>query len=229
MTWLSEVHRAIAEGKLILASTSPRRRDILKRLGLRFELAKPSYDEKVVMNSIRSVSALWWKPYLANKMRIMSLGKVSSVVTDGSLDDQVVLGFDTLVHRSGKIYGKPTDAENALEMLRQLSGKSHTVSTACSARFRGRNFFRIYHSKVYFYQMTDKELKAYLKTEHTLDAAGAYKIQDGGLSLIRKIEGPYHNVVGLPLEFMETLIGLEKNFMVPSSKELSLKPRKKND
>ncbi len=225
MTWKTEVAEAMVSGRVILASSSPRRRDILKRLGFRFEVKTPDFDESELMSQIKKQLPGFWRLHFQKMLKKIVVGKVSSIEAP---PNTVVLGFDTLVHYQQQIFGKPKNETVALKMLQQLNGTSHQVSTACLARYQNNYYFKIFHTQVDFYELSEKDLKTYIKKENTLDAAGAYKIQDSGLALIKKFHGPYHNVVGLPIEFIAQLTGSRKPYEVPSPKTLAFKNELRN-
>lgn len=184
--------------RIVLASSSPRRRELLSTLGLGFDVIHPSSDETVLKNETPGDFALR-----------VSAEKASSVSV--SLGEEVaVIGADTIVVVDGEILGKPRDPEDASSMLRKLSGKEHHVYTAFSI-VRPKN--EILHSEIVDTRVRVKtlaasEIEGYIKTGEPMDKAGAYGIQGIGSFMVSGIEGSYSNVVGLPVE--ELLAALKK-------------------
>jgi septum formation protein len=184
--------------RIILASSSPRRRELLRNLGFAFDVIQPSADETVSENETPEDFVLR-----------VSVEKASSV--SGSLGEgAVVIGADTIVVVDGEILGKPEDPEEASSMLRKLSGKEHHVYTAFSI-VRPKD--EILHSEIVDTSVRVKplaasEIEGYIKTGEPMDKAGAYGIQGIGSFMVRGIEGSYSNVVGLPVE--ELLAALKK-------------------
>lgn len=184
--------------RIILASSSPRRRELLSTLGLEFDVMHPSADETVSGDEIPVDFVLR-----------VSAEKATSV--SGSLGEgAVVIGADTIVVVDGEMLGKPEDPEEASSMLRKLSGKEHHVYTAFSI-VRPKN--EILHSEIVDTRVRVKplaasEIEGYIKTGEPMDKAGAYGIQGIGSFMVRGIEGSYSNVVGLPVE--ELLAALKK-------------------
>lgn len=184
--------------RIILASSSPRRRELLSTLGFAFDVMHPSADETVSGDETPEDFALR-----------VSAEKAASV--SGSLGEgAVVIGADTIVVVDGEILGKPEDPEEASSMLRKLSGKEHHVFTAFSI-VKPKN--EILHSEIVDTSVRVKplaasEIEGYIKTGEPMDKAGAYGIQGIGSFMVRGIEGSYSNVVGLPVE--ELLAALKK-------------------
>ena len=113
--------------------------------------------------------------------------------------DDVVIGSDTGVFIDGTMLGKPENKEQAREMLKLLSGKTHKVITGCSVFYKGQNISFSEVTEVEFYHLTDSEIEEYIATGEPMDKAGAYGIQGKGALLIKRIKGDYYNVVGLPV------------------------------
>lgn len=196
----SRANEALREGRVILASSSPRRREILTQLGLRFRVEKPGYDETPAMRELaRPRNSLIFGTYLRKKLRSVILGKYHSFPRN---PDHVVFCFDTIVHEGHQVMGKPGSPEIAMDMLRLLAGERHWVVTVCLAAFDGKIVVNFFSTEVVFRKLSEDDIRAYLASEDVLDAAGAYKIQEKGLGLVRSIRGSYHNVVGLPIEFV---------------------------
>ena len=171
--------------KLILASASPRRREILKNAGFEFEV-KTSEADETLPDGISPEDAV----------ELLAKLKNEAVRAES---DTTVISADTIVVCDGKILGKPKDEADAFKMLRLLSGREHFVFTGVCVR-KGEKL-KVFHEKtaVYFYELGDSEISAYIATGEPMDKAGAYGIQGKGAVLVRKIDGDYLNVVGLPL------------------------------
>ena len=172
--------------KIILASSSPRRKELLTTAGIEFEIHVKEVDESVPDGT---------PPADAAKMT--AARKAAAVAEDYA--DCVVIGADTIVVANGKILGKPKDEADAESMLRMLSGIEHEVITGVCIIRNGtpETFAQI--SKVKFYDLTDEEISAYVATKEPMDKAGAYGIQGLGCKLVEHIEGDYFNIVGLPV------------------------------
>ena len=175
--------------RFILASASPRRRQLLSDAGYEFEVASPRVEE---------VSHSW---LTIRELTIWNAARKASAASDISRD-AVVLAADTLVTIDGEVLGKPADLDNALWMLRRLSGRSHEVWTGVrindAARDRSRSFHEM--SRVHFRKLDDRAIRNYLAKIDPLDKAGAYAAQGHGTEIIERIDGSYTNVVGLPME-----------------------------
>ena len=180
--------------KLILASTSLRRAELLNRAGVAFEVICPDADEKLRAGETPVVYAV----------RTAREKAESIVVSPGA----VVLGADTVVAAEGRILGKPADARDAKIMLRLLSGKMHEVITGVCLRSTEKTVCFHTATAVLFRDLSDEEIAAYVATGDPLDKAGAYAIQNGAAGMVRRIDGSYSNVVGLPL--CEVIEALEK-------------------
>ncbi|MBL8992737.1 MAG: Maf family protein, partial [Spirochaetia bacterium] len=141
-SYRSRVNEALRGGRVILASSSPRRREILEHIGLRFQVEKPGYDEAPVMRELaRPRNALIFGTHLRKKLKSVILGKYHSLPKK---NDHVVFCFDTVVHEGHQVMGKPGSYDAAFEMLRLLNGERHWVVTICLAAFAGKvvlNFF----------------------------------------------------------------------------------------
>lgn len=176
--------------RIILASGSPRRRELLTQIGLEYEVIVSNADENVKCN----------EP--AGLVEELSFIKAKAVADEYNLKDVIIIGADTVVANNNVILGKPEDEQGAFEMLRALSGKSHEVYTGVTLLKITDIVERItFHecTKVNFYEMSDEEIKEYVDTKDPLDKAGAYGIQGFCARYIRGIDGDYNNVVGLPI------------------------------
>lgn len=172
--------------KIILASSSPRRKELLTTAGVEFEIHVKEVDETVPEGTL---------PVDAAKMTAAK--KAAAVAED--YKDCVVIGADTIVVANGKILGKPKDEADAKMMLRMLSGNEHEVITGVCIIGSGEAETFAQISKVKFYNLTEEEISAYVATKEPMDKAGAYGIQGLGCRLVERIEGDYFNIVGLPV------------------------------
>jgi len=174
--------------KIILASKSPRRQELLRLMDIDFRIVLKDVDESYPENLTPEEIAV----YIAEK---------KAKAFDESVEDEVVLTADTIVNVGGQILGKPETVEQAAEMLRTLSGKVHKVVTGVCLLYRHK--YNLFHdvSEVFFRKLTDEEINFYVNKYQPLDKAGAYGIQEWiGLIGIEHINGSYTNVVGLPTE-----------------------------
>jgi septum formation protein len=171
---------------LLLASRSPQRRAILEQLGIPFDVVEPHYEETA-------------PPDLADATQVVrehAQGKARSVAAGAG--DRPVLGVDTEVVLQGLIFGKPSDATEAEQMLEQLSGKTHVVMSGLCLLTPGWEAVEHEGTRVTFRELTPRDLGAYVATGEWEGRAGAYAIQGRGAGLVRSIEGDYLNIVGLP-------------------------------
>lgn len=184
--------------RIILASSSPRRKELLRALGLEIDVIHPSSDETFSVGEAPEECAL--------RISLEKALSVSATLPDGS----IVIGADTIVVVDGEILGKPGDPGEASTMLHKLSGKEHRVYTAFSI-VRAKNerlHSEIVGTRVLVKPLAASEIEGYIKTGEPMDKAGAYAIQGSGSFMVSGIEGSYSNVVGLPVE--ELLEALKK-------------------
>lgn len=176
--------------KIILASASPRRRELLAQGGIPFTVIPSQAEEKITTE----------QPGQA--VEELSYLKCSDIY-EKSLGDVLVIGADTVVASEGKILGKPSSQKDAVKMLQSLQGREHEVYTGVTimAREGNENRKKTFHekTKVVFYPMSDEEIRSYVNTGEPMDKAGAYGIQGKSAVFIKEISGDYNNVVGLPL------------------------------
>lgn len=171
--------------QLILASSSPRRVEILERAGYQFRVVPSNVDENA---NIDDPSAL---------VKQLSYSKAYEV--SKRYPEDVVIGADTVVFAEGKILGKPKDKKEAALMLKMLSAKDHNVFTGVSIVSKTRTDSFFVKTKVRFYPLDSDFINRYVETGDPLDKAGAYGIQGPGSLLVESIEGDYFNVMGLPV------------------------------
>ena len=171
--------------KLVLASKSPRRSEILKNAGIDFTVRVADADETIPEGT---------KP--EDAVVFLAARKAMAVPRE---NDEVVLGADTVVVLDDMILGKPKDKDDAFNMIKRLSGRVHSVFTGVCAIGNGISLTFAEETKVEFYPLSDNEIYDYINTNEPYDKAGAYGIQGLASKFIRGIEGDYFNVVGLPI------------------------------
>ena len=172
--------------KLILASGSPRRRELLERMGLRFTVHPADVDESLV-------------PGLSPREQVMRLSRIKAEAAAREEKDGVILSADTVVVLDGTILGKPRDPADAEEMLRALSGRSHLVLTGITVGRGGAGETRCEETEVFLRPLGREEIRRYVATGEPMDKAGAYGIQGYAALFVEKLVGDYYNVMGLPL------------------------------
>ncbi|MGI6647720.1 MAG: Maf family protein [Bacillota bacterium] len=174
--------------QLVLASASPRRAELLKKIGLDF-IVRPAVTEEII------------KPNLDLLEQVKSLALQKARVVAETLSTGLVIGADTIVVMGQEVLGKPDSREMAVQMLSRLSGQQHQVLTGVALvdSQSGQALSEVESTLVQFRTLTLEEITAYVKTGEPLDKAGAYGIQEKGAILVERIEGCYFNVVGLPL------------------------------
>ena len=182
---------------LVLASASPRRKEILERTGLLFTIDAGDLEETIVAGM---------SPHVLAK----GLSRRKAEAVAARRRNALIIAADTLVVFRGKIFGKPHTASEAKRMLGILSGKRHSVITGFTIfdTDTGKSLTRSVETTVYFRRMSRQEIEGYVATGEPLDKAGGYAIQGMGGVFIRMIEGDYYNVMGLPLG--EVVAGLKK-------------------
>lgn len=176
--------------KIILASASPRRSELLKRAGVEFEVRvsnrAENYNSRLPRDIVEELSHM-----------------KAEAVAEGITEDALVIGSDTVVVRDGEILGKPRDPEDAVRMLGSLQGRQHQVYTGVSllvgekGRWETCTFSEC--TEVVFYPVSEKEIRDYVSTGEPMDKAGAYGIQGGFYPYVKEIHGDYNTVVGLPV------------------------------
>lgn len=180
--------------QLILGSQSPRRREVLDYFNIPFKQISPDYDEEAI-------------PFQGNPVeyvRILSKGKADSLAP--LHPHAYILAADTIVIKEGKIYGKPKDEQEAYQFLKELAGKWHSVFTGLTLHHQGREFQEVEETKVLFNELTEEQMKSYHRDLHFVDKAGGYMIQGAGSLIVKKIDGCYYNVVGLPVNALYAVL-----------------------
>lgn len=177
--------------RLVLASGSPRRSDLLRRLGLEFEVRVPAVDESLRPDEAPDSAA----------ERLARL-KARSQAEAGAL----TLACDTLVVHRGGVLGKPASPRDAVQMIRRLAGDEHRVYTGIALATPDRVESAVEDTRVWFRSLDPRECEEYVATGEPMDKAGAYGIQGYGAAIVRRIEGDYFNVMGLPIQrFLDLL------------------------
>lgn len=180
---------------LILASSSPRRAELLKQIGLSFQIKACSVDESPL-------------PGLSPPELVELLAKKKAAAAARELNDGIVIGADTVVVWQGQVLGKPRNGDEAFEMLLKLQGCSHEVYTGVAVIDVSSGKALVQHEKtrVSFSPLDEREIRLYIDSGEPLDKAGAYGVQGLAAVFITKIEGCYTNVVGLPLAMLTSML-----------------------
>jgi septum formation protein len=176
----------IGELKVILASQSPRRRQLLALVGIDHDVRPADVDESLVVGELPE--------QYAGRLAREKVEAIAAVEKDA-----LIIGADTTVVIDNIVLGKPLDVGDAERMLRMLSGRSHTVITAVAASFGGRTVSGVELVDVTFRPLDDEEIRQYVATGEPMDKAGAYGIQGYGATIVRRIDGDYFAVMGLSL------------------------------
>ena len=172
---------------MILASQSPRRKELLSLITSDFEII-PAKGKEILPENISP----------ENAVLLLAEQKADEIFAEHK--NRVIIAADTVVAVDGKILGKPTDEADAFCMLKMLSGRIHSVFTGVCVIFEnGERKTFAEHTEVEFYPLSDEEIRAYIATGEPMDKAGAYGIQDYGALLVKRISGDYYNVMGLPV------------------------------
>lgn len=181
--------------KIILASASPRRSELLQGLGLAFHI-HPSEADEVIAEGTKPDDAV----------KLLSLLKAQSVASH--YNEGIVIGSDTIVVCDGSILGKPHNDEDALRMLSLLQGRSHFVYSGITIVDASTGLYRVAYSRteVWMKQLTEHILQRYILTGEPRDKAGSYAIQGYGATLVERIDGDYFTVVGLPLRLLSDML-----------------------
>ena len=179
--------------KIILASNSARRKEILTNHNIDFEVI-PSDVEEVVDNNLTVIE------------NVMNLAKIKCEDVFNSHQDRIVLAADTIVVFNNQIYGKPKDELDAFSMLKKLQGNAHQVITAVAIKSEKGLTQGYSVSDVVFNKMTDEDILEYIKTKEPMDKAGSYAIQGIGGKYIKEYIGEFDNIVGLPIKVVKELL-----------------------
>lgn len=193
--------------KIVLASNSPRRKELLSEIVDEFEVIPSNFDESSVKENEKKPEKL---------VELLSKSKGDEVYSRIELkEDFIIISSDTMIFLDGKFLGKPKDKEDAFRMLKSLENNKHTVYTGLYVLVKkGSTVKRILtHSKtdVYFRKLTDEEILNYINTENVLDKAGSYAIQGKARDFVEKIEGNIETVIGLDIEKLRGILGTVLN------------------
>lgn len=188
--------------KIILASKSPRRKELMNLLNVKYDIIVSDADETL-------------EDGLSMEEQSKKLAFVKAkAVFDITHGDRIVIGADTLVYKNDKKFGKPSNAENAAQMIKELKNSTHQVCTGIAVLVQIGNTYKEFidcsTTSIHIKDMTDNEISEWLNTGKALDKAGAYAIQEEFSKFIDKIEGNYFSVVGLPIDKVYDII---KNFI----------------
>ena len=185
--------KSIRETRVILASQSPRRRQLLDLVGITHEVRPADVDESLVLGELP-------------EQYVERLAREKAEAVAASERNAVVIGADTTVVIDDTVLGKPLDVGDAERMLRVLSGRSHTVMTAVAAAYDGLVVSGVELVDVTFRPLDDDEIRSYVATGEPMDKAGAYGIQGYGATIVRRIDGDYFAVMGLSLMRLVALL-----------------------
>src|SRR5689334_5929686 len=175
--------------RVILASQSPRRRELLSLVGIGHEVRPADIDETYLAGE---------KP--APHAERLARGKCAVIAEREA--DAIVIGSDTIVVVDGDVLGKPKDESDAAHMLRRLSGRTHIVVTAVAVAWKGETRSAVEEVNVTFHSLSDDDIAAYIATREPMDKAGAYGIQGFGATIVERVDGDYFAVMGLPLQLL---------------------------
>ncbi len=181
-------------GKVILASGSPRRKQLLEQIGIEFECVPSDVEENITTDVSTDL------------VKILCKKKAVDVANKCKGQYGLVIGADTVVSYKGKTLGKPKSKEEAIEMLTMLQGNKHQVVTGVALVFPERKVTLVRSTHVFMYPMTHEQIVSYVETGEPMDKAGAYAIQGKGAAFVEKIDGDYNNVVGLPVSAILKLL-----------------------
>ncbi|KAB7708615.1 septum formation inhibitor Maf [Bacillus aerolatus] len=172
--------------QLILASGSPRRKELLEQIGLVFTVEVSHADETI-------------SPGMSPEETVMQLASMKAATVAKDHENSFVVGADTIVVLDEEILGKPSDREEAKKMLQRLSGRVHSVYTGVAVTYEANEYVFYEKTNVTFWELSEEEMNSYLDTGEPFDKAGAYGIQGAGAVFVKKIDGDYFSVVGLPI------------------------------
>ncbi|MCR5308383.1 MAG: Maf family protein [bacterium] len=174
---------------IILASNSPRRKEILESLGYKFRIAPSDIDENID---------------LKGELLVCELAKRKALRIYDYNKDSIVIGSDTIVYLNGKVYNKPKNEEECYYMLKSLSGKTHEVITGVYIASNKEHISFYDKAYVTFKELTDPDIFNYMKTKEPFDKAGGYAIQGEGSKLIKEYKGDFYTIMGLPKDLVNS-------------------------
>ncbi len=179
---------------VILASQSPRRRELLALVGIPHTVLPADLDER-------------YRPGEQPGPHAERLAREKAAVVAQREPEALVIGSDTIVVVDGDVLGKPRDGQHAMEMLTRLSGRTHVVMTAVAVEWRGEVRSCVETVDVTFHHLSRTDIEAYIATGEPMDKAGAYGIQGFGATIVARVDGDYFAVMGLPLQRLVRLLG----------------------
>lgn len=179
---------------IVLKSSSPRRKELLEKMGYKFDIKVYDIDESMDLSKT---------PYENVKRIGLNKALVNSELDYGS----ILIGCDTIVVLKDKIYGKPKGRLDAYNMLKSLSGRAHEVMSGVGVIYKDKIYNFVEVSKVYFKDLSDEDIYAYIDSEECFGKAGAYAIQGIGYKLVDHYEGSLNNIIGLPTERLSVILG----------------------
>ena len=192
--------------KIVLASKSPRRKELLEQIDIEYECI-PAVGEEKISPAIDEKLYEKYKDFPAGQVILLAVQKAKEVA--GKVKGQIIVAADTVVELDGVVLGKPKDETHAVSMLKSLSGKKHYVHTGVCIISQADNdtladkmTYFAETTEVYYKELTDEEITDYVATKEPMDKAGAYGIQGRAAAFIPKINGDYNNVVGLPISHL---------------------------
>lgn len=179
---------------LILGSQSPRRKEILQFFSLPFRQVVSHFDESLI-------------PFQGDPVAYaQEIARQKALILTSMHPNSIILTADTVVYLEGKSYGKPADLKEAQQMLRDLSGRQHQVFTAVCAIQGKKRVEAVEESRVFLHELTDSQIDTYLHQLRPLDKAGGFAVQGAGSLIVKRIEGCYYNVMGLPIQTVRRLL-----------------------
>lgn len=180
--------------QIILGSQSPRRREVLNYFAIPFKQVSSDFDEDSI-------------PFAGDPIIFANqLSKAKADVLFPRFPQDLILTADTVVYRKGKVYGKPRDHQEAIGFLKELAGNWHSVFTSLTLRHQDREYQLVDETKVLFNPLTEQQMETYYQKIPYADKAGGYMIQEAGALIIKRIEGCYYNVLGLPINSLQQLL-----------------------
>ena len=179
---------------MILASQSPRRRELLALVGIPHEVRPADIDETYL-------------PGEPPRDHAERLAREKTAAIAAAEPDALVIGSDTIVVVDGDVLGKPAEAEEAERMIARLAGRTHTVMTGVAVAWRGQTRSAVEEVDVTFHPLSAREIAEYVATREPMDKAGAYGIQGYGATIVARVDGDYFAVMGLPLQRLVRLLG----------------------
>lgn len=181
--------------KIVLASGSPRRQELLRRMGIAdFDIRVPEVEERYPQELSPEETVCYISREKSDAARLLCS------------DDEIIITADTMVFLDQKRLGKPKDEADALKMLTALAGRAHTVCTGVTVRQGERVLTRAQKTGVYFRPASERELRCYIRTGEPMDKAGAYGVQGKGALLVQRIDGDFFNVMGLPVLLLSEML-----------------------